>query len=69
MVELDEIIFNIKNIFGENIEYLLNQIYNNLKEIDSREYKDENTLKSLIEKIGHTIEEIQNIFFFFYRKK
>ena len=56
MVELDEIIFNIKNIFGENIEYLLNQIYNNLKEIDSREYKDENTLKSLIEKIWHTIE-------------
>ena len=68
MVELDEIIFNIKNIFGENIEYLLNQIYNNLKEIDRREYKDENTLKSLIEKIGHAIEEIQNIFFIFTEK-
>ena len=68
MVELDEIIFNIKNIFGQNIEYLLNQIYNNLIKIDRREYKDENTLKSLIEKIGHTIEEIQNIFFIFTEK-
>ena len=68
MVELDEIIFNIKNIFGQNIEYLLNQIYNNLIKIDRREYKDENTLKSLIEKIGHKIEEIQNIFFIFKEK-
>ena len=68
MVELDEIIFNIKNIFGQNIEYLLNQRYNNLIKIDRREYKDENTLKSLIEKIGHAIEEIQNIFFIFTEK-
>ena len=68
MAELDEIIFNINNIFGENIENLMNEINNNLIKIDKKEYKDEITLKSLIEKIRNIIEETQNICFIFNEK-
>ena len=68
LVQLDEVYFNVKNMIGDNIEHLLNEIYINLIKIDKSEYKDENTLKSLIEKIGHAIEEIQNIFFIFTEK-
>ena len=38
MVGLDDINFQIKKIFGDNIERLLNEIYNNLLKIDKNEY-------------------------------
>ena len=63
MIGLDDINFQIKNIFGDNIEHLLNEIYNNLLKIDKHEYQDENTLKNIIDNIGRGIEEVQNICF------
>ena len=50
MVNLDEIILNIKNSFGDNIEYLLNDIYNNIMKIDKNEYENENSLVILLNK-------------------
>ena len=69
MIQLDEINFNIKKFFGDNVEHVLNEIYDNLLKIDRREYKDGETLRNIIEKIGHLIDEIQNICFIFEENK
>ena len=64
LYELDEIIFNLKEIFGENIENLLNNIQINLINIDNKEY-NENNLEIVLQNIKHQIEEIENICFCF----
>ena len=60
LLELDEIIFNIKNNFGDKIENLLNNIKNNLIFIDEQKYTSEQNLKDIIKNIGNQIEEIKN---------
>ena len=69
LVELDEMFFNIKNVIGDNIEHLLNEINNNLLKIDKHEYNDENSLKEILGKINYNIEEIQTIKFIFEEGK
>ena len=64
LTELDEIIFNLKKIFGENIENLLNNIQINIINIDNKEY-NENNLDIVLQNIKHQIEEIENICFLF----
>ena len=48
LVELDEILFNIKKIFGDNIENLLKEVRENLLIIDQKNYNDENHLNNII---------------------
>ena len=67
--ELDKIISDVKNIFGANIENLLNEIQENLINIDNKRYKNEEDLKKLINNIGNRIDEIQNICFIFEESK
>ena len=69
LVELDEILFNIKKIFGDNIENLLKEVRENLLIIDQKNYNDENHLNSIIKKISHNIEEVQNVIFIFEENK
>ena len=69
LVELDEILFNIKKIFGDNIENLLKEIRENLMIIDQKNYNDENHLNNIIKKISHNIEEVQNVIFIFEENK
>ena len=69
LVELDEILFNIKKIFGDNIENLLKEIRENLLIIDQKNYNDENHLNNIIKKISHNIEEVQNVIFIFEENK
>ena len=69
LVELDEILFNIKKIFGDNIENLLKEIRENLMIIDQKNYNDENHLNNINKKISHNIEEVQNVIFIFEENK
>ena len=69
LVELEEVMYNIKNFFGKNIENLLDEIHRNLITIDKGEYKNESHVKSLIQNIGHKIEEVQNLIFIFEENK
>ena len=69
IVDLDEIFFDVKKIFGENIENLLNEIQQNLINIDNRKYKNENHLNNIIQNIGNKIEEIKNLCFLFEENK
>ena len=69
LVELEDVYYNIKNLFGKNIENLLNEIHKNLMIIDKGEYKNESHVKNLIQSIGHKIEEIQNLIFIFEENK
>ena len=69
LVELDEILFNIKKIFGDNIENLLKEVRENLLIIDQKNYNDENHLNNIIKKISHKIEEVQNVIFIFEENK
>ena len=70
MTQLDEIFFNIKNIFENNIEYLLNEINNLINIIGKKENKNnKNLINIIIGKIGHKIEEIQNICYIFEENK
>ena len=70
MTQLNEIFFNIKNLFENyNIEHLLNEINNNLNMIEKKEYKNNDNFINIIENIGHKIEEIQNICYIFEENK
>jgi chromosome segregation ATPase len=69
IIQLDEMFFNTQNNIGDNIEHLLNKIYINLIKIDKHEYKDENSLKDILGKIGKGIDDIQNIIFIFEDNK
>ena len=67
--KIDQIHFDIKKLFGVNIENLLSEIHHNLKSIDDKKYKNEEALKGMIEIIKHKIEEIENICFIFEENK
>ena len=69
ITELDKIIFEVNNIFGTNIENLLNEIQGNLINIDNKKYKNEEDLKKFLNCIGNRIDEIQNICFIFEENK
>ena len=69
LVELGEILFNIKKIFGDNIENLLKEVRENLLIIEQKNYYDESHLNYIIKKISHNIEEVQNVIFFFEENK
>ena len=69
IIELDKIIFNIKNIFGDNIENSLNEIQQNLIKVDNKQYEKEEDLTNIIKNIGNKIDEIQNICFIFEENK
>ena len=69
LVELDEILFNIKKIFGDNIENLLKEVRENLLIIDQKNYNDENHLNNIIKKISHNFEEVQDVIFIFEENK
>ena len=69
LVELEDTMYNIKDLFGKNIENLLNEIHKNLIIIDKGEYKNESHVKNLIQNIGHKIEEVQNLVFIFEENK
>ena len=61
LVKLDEVLFQIKNIFGQNIENLLNEIQTNLNNLDKEEYQNENDVKTISDAINRNFEEIQKI--------
>ena len=67
--KIEQINFDITRLFGINIENLLTDIHQNLKNIDNKKYNDEEDLKNMIEKIKHRIEEIENICFIFEENK
>jgi len=67
--KIEQIHFDIKELFGVNIENLLSEIHQNLKNIDDKKYNNEETLKDMIEIIKHNIEEIENICFIFEENK
>ena len=69
LVQLDEILFNIKKIFGDNIENLLKKVRENLLIIDQKKYNDENHLNNIIKTISNNIEEVQNVIFIFEENK
>ena len=69
IIKLDEINFDIKNIFNKNIKNLLNEISNNFKLINNNKYKNNINLKIILNNIEHKIEEIQNICFIFEENK
>ena len=68
-LELDKIIFDIREVFGDNIENLLNKIQNNLINIDNKQYKSEDELKKIIKNIGNEISEIQSMGYIFEEHK
>jgi hypothetical protein len=74
LLDLDEMMFNIKKMFGNNMENLLDNIHRKLINIDKGEFKGEEIIK-IITDIKHQIEEIENVCFiieennkFFYDK-
>ena len=67
--KIEQIHFDIKKLFGVNIENLLSEIQQNLKNIDNKKYNNEEKLKDMIEIIKHNIEEIENIIFIFEENK
>ena len=67
--KIEQIHFDIKKLFGVNIENLLSEIQQNLNNIDNKKYNNEEKLKDMIEIIKHNIEEIENIIFIFEENK
>ena len=67
--KIEQIHFDIKKLFGVNIENLLSEIQQKLKNIDNKKYNNEEKLKDMIEIIKHNIEEIENIIFIFEENK
>jgi len=67
--KIEQIHFDIKKLFGVNIENLLSEIHQNLKNIDDKKYNNEKALKDMIEIIKHNIEEIESICFIFEENK
>ena len=67
--KIEQIHFDIKTLFGINIENLLEEIQQNLNNIDNKKYNNEETLKKMIDNIKHRIEEIENICFIFEENK
>ena len=61
ILDLDKIIFDIKNYFENYIENLLNDTQLNLKNIDNNEYKNNENLIDIINDIEDKIEDIQNV--------
>ena len=64
LIDLMDIIFKIKNEFGQNMENLLNEIKENLNNLDKKENQNEN-YDNILEEIGKKIVETQKIFSFF----
>ena len=58
---MDDLLFQIKNIFEKNIENLLNEIQTNLNNLDKEEYQNENDVKTISDAINRNFEEIQKI--------
>ena len=56
ILKLEQIYFDIKKLFGINIENLLSEIQENLNNIDNKKYNNEETLKNMIKIIKHRIE-------------
>ena len=67
--KIEQIHFDIKKLFGINIENLLEEIQQNLNNINNKKYKNEETLKNMIDNIKLRIEEIENICFIFEENK
>ena len=51
IIKLDEINFDIKNIFNKSIKNLLNEISNNFKLINNNKYKNNINLKIILNNI------------------
>ena len=58
---IEKIIFDIKNYFGDYIENLLNETQQNLKKIDNNKYENNDNLNDIINDIEDNIEDIQNL--------
>ena len=69
LVDLDEIIFKIKNQFGQNIENILNEIQICFDDLDKKENQNENNYSNLLEIINQDIKEINDIFSFFEKNR
>ena len=61
LIDLDEIIYNIKNTFGKSIENLLTEIKNNLDNLDKNENQYENNYNIITSQIKQKFIEIEKI--------
>ena len=69
LIDLNEIIYNIKNNFTKNIENLLTEIKNNLDDLDKNENQYENNFNSIRDQTKLKINQIEKIFNDFDKNK
>ena len=69
LIDLDEIIYNIKNTFAKRIENLLTEIKKYLDNLDKNENQYENNYNNIISQIKQKINEIEKIFNNFEQNK
>ena len=69
LIDLDEIIYNIKNTFAKRIENLLTEIKKYLDNLDKNENQYENNYNNIISQIKQIINEIEKIFNYFEQNK
>ena len=69
IVEIDEIIFKIKNNFGENVENLLIDMQTHIDNLNKDENQKEINFNNISKEINQKIDEITNIFLDFEKNK
>ena len=67
--DLDDIVFKIKNIFGNNIENLLTDIQTNINDLVKNGYQNEDSFNSICNQINQKNNEIKTILSDFEKSK